>query len=678
MHANPLLQEWDGPFQTPHFDQIDDNDFMPAFCEAMKSSRSNIEAIASNSDESTFENTIAALDLAEDNLVQVCDIFFNLAHSDSNEKRQEIEQEIAPTLADFESETVMNQDLFARVEEVWDKRESEGLTEEQLRVLEVCRQRFVRAGAALKGAARQRFAEIMSRLAELGTAFSQNLLADEADWSMRITDDQLSGLPAFVIEAARVAARERGIDGYAITLNRSHIEPFLQFSRDRDLRKRAVEAWNQRGKNGGKTDNLGIIAETLHLRTEMAELLGFASYAEYKLEIEMAKTPDAVQRLLDHVWVPAKEQAEKDARILQASMKDDGIEDSLKSWDWRFYSERRRNSEHGLDEAEIKQHFQLDLIRDAAFECARRLFGLTFHPLDIPLYHVDCLAWEVRQAGKTKAVFIGDYYARPAKRSGAWCSTFRDQRRIGGRRQPIVVNTCNFAKPAEGDPCLLSFNDARTLFHEFGHALHGILSNVDYPSVSGLSVARDFVELPSQLFESWLEDPEILSRFALHAKTGKPIPDKLKDRLLAARNYDQGFATVEYLACAFVDLDLHSGRAPNDPISRQSEVLEQIKMPDAILMRHAAPHFAHVFAGSGYAAGYYSYLWSDVLAADAADAFDETGDKFDSGTAKRLEKYILSTGGSRPPEDLYKAFRGRLPEVGSLLRKRGFVSHLNS
>ena len=678
MHENPLLRPWDGPFQTPRFDQIVDDDFMSAFSEAMKASRSSIDAIARNPEEANFTNTIEALELSEDSLRRVFDVFSNLADSDSNEQRRGIERKIAPQLADHVSETVMNQDLFDRIERVWNQRESEVLTAEQFRVLEFCRRNFVRSGAALQGETRQRFAKIKSRLAEIGTAFSQNLLADEANWWMPITEDQISGLPAFVIDAAREAASARGIDGYAITLNRSHIEPFLQFSQDRALRKKAVEAWNRRGMNSGDTDNQELIAETLRLRNEMAELLGFPSYAAYKLETEMAKTPDAVRKLLDDVWEPAREQAEKDARILQASMKEDGIDGCLEPWDWRFYSERRRRSEHDLDESEIQRYFQLDLMREAAFECASRLFGLSFHPLDIPLYHPDCLAWEMRKDGRRRAVFIGDYFARASKRSGAWCSSFQNQRKVGGERHPVVVNVCNFAKPAEGQPCLLSFNDARTLFHEFGHALHALLSDVVYPSVSGTSVARDFVELPSQLFESWLEEPAILSRFALHAETGKPIPDELRDRLLSARNYDQGFATAEYLACAFVDLDFHSGQAPHDPIARQAAVLAEIQMPGAILMRHAAPHFAHVFSGSGYAAAYYSYLWSEIMAADAANAFEESGNAFDQDTARKLETCILSTGGSRPPEDLYIAFRGRLPEVGSLLRKRGFVANPQS
>ena len=470
MHENPLLREWDGPFQTPRFDQFSDSDFLEAFSLAIIRSRANIDAIANSAEQASFENTVEALELADDDLERVQAVFFNLANSDSNDERRKIEREIAPRLADHASETFMNQALFDRIEAVWKTRDSANLNPEQSRVLELCRRQFLRSGAALQGAARKRFAGIKSRLAELEAEFCQNLLADEAEWSMQITDVQASRLPPFLTEAAKGAASERGIDGYVITLNRSLIEPFLQFSPDRDLRRRAVEAWNRCGMNGGDSDNRAIIAETLRLRGEMAGLLGFPSFAAFKLETEMAKSPDTVRKLLEQVWKPAREQAGKDAEILQAALMEDGIKDRLKPWDWRFYSERRRRLEHDLDETETKRYFQSGRVRDAAFECARRLFGLSFHPIDIPLYHSDCQAWEVRKNGTSKAVFIADYFARASKRSGAWCSSFRVQGKLGGERQPIVVNVCNFAKPAASNPCLLSFDDARTLFHEFGHA----------------------------------------------------------------------------------------------------------------------------------------------------------------------------------------------------------------
>jgi peptidyl-dipeptidase Dcp len=426
-----------------------------------------------------------------------------------------------------------------------------------------------------------------------------------------------------------------------------------------------------RGANGGDTDNRAIAAEILTLREERARLLGYDTFAAYKLETEMAKTPEAVRDLLMAVWDPARAQAEADADVLTKMMQADGINGPLQAWDWRYYSEKRRKAEHDLDEAELKPYFQLDRMIEASFACANRLFGLEFTPLDIPLYHPDCRAWEVTRGGAHVAVFIGDYFARGSKRSGAWCSAMRSQTKFPETQAPVVINVCNFAK---GDPALLSFDDARTLFHEFGHALHQMLSDVTYESISGTSVARDFVELPSQLYEHWLTVPQVLAEFATHAETGAPMPRDMLDRLLAAETYDMGFQTVEYVASALVDLAFHDGAAPADPMVRQAEVLAGLGMPAAIGMRHATPHFAHVFSGDGYSSGYYSYMWSEVMDADAFAAFQEAGDAFDADRAKALEANILSTGGSREADDLYVAFRGRLPGVEALLKGRGLTA----
>uniref|UniRef100_UPI0040539CF0 M3 family metallopeptidase n=1 Tax=Roseicyclus sp. TaxID=1914329 RepID=UPI0040539CF0 len=453
-----------------------------------------------------------------------------------------------------------------------------------------------------------------------------------------------------------------------VTLSRSLIVPFLQFSPRRDLRERAYRAWTARGMNGGASDNRALTAEILALRAERAALLGYESFATYKLETEMAGNPQAVRDLLMAVWEPARAQADADAARLTRMLHDDGINDALAPWDWRYYSEKRRLAEHDLDEAELKPYFQLDAMIAAAFDSATRLFGLEFRPLDVALYHPDARAWEVTRRGSHVAVFVGDYFARGSKRSGAWCSAMRSQRKLGGDVRPIVVNVCNFAK---GDPCLLSYDDARTLFHEFGHALHQMLSNVTYGSISGTSVARDFVELPSQLYEHWLEVPEVLDRHARHAVTGAAMPVALRDRLLAARTYDMGFQTVEYVASALVDLDFHDGQAPADPMAAEAATLARIGMPAAIGMRHATPHFAHVFSGDGYSAGYYSYMWSEVMDADAFAAFEEVGDPFDPATAARLERFILSAGGSAEADQLYTAFRGRMPGVEALLKGRG-------
>ena len=433
---------------------------------------------------------------------------------------------------------------------------------------------------------------------------------------------------------------------------------------------RSYEAWVARGANGGATDNRAIAAETLALRHERATLLGHANFARYKLETEMARSPEAVRDLLMRVWAPARAAAEKDAAAMEAMLHADGFAGPLEPWDWRFYAEKRRLALHDFDEAALKPYLSLDAMVAAAFDVAGRLFGLEFRPLDVPLYHPDARAWEVTRDGRHLAVFIGDYFARSSKRSGAWMSSFRDQSRLDGEVRPIVVNVCNFAK---GSPALLSWDDARTLFHEFGHALHGMLTDTRYKFISGTSVARDFVELPSQLYEHWLEVPEVIESHARHWQTGEVMPAELRAKLKGAATWDQGFATVEFVASALVDLEFHDGPPPADPMQKQAEVLESIGLPRAIRMRHATPHFAHVFAGDGYSSGYYSYMWSEVMDADAFAAFEETGDAFDPETARRLEKFILSAGGSDEAETLYTAFRGAMPGVEALLKGRGLV-----
>lgn len=671
--TNPLLEPWTGRFSLPPFAHIQDEDFGPAFEAGLAEARRNIAAIANASEAPTFANAIEAMELAEETLDRVSGVFYNLVGADSTPAREALQSDLAPKLAAFSSEVTMNAALFARIETLWRARDTLALTDEQLRVLELYRRMFIRAGAALDEAGRKRMAEVKERLAVLSTKFSQNLLADERDWFLPLADADLEGLPDFVVAAARASAEERGREGHVLTLSRSLIVPFLQFSPRRDLREKAYRAWVARGANGGESDNRAIAAEILKLREERAKLLGYESFAAYKLEPEMAKTPAAVRDLLMRVWKPARKKAEADAAILTGMMHKDGINGDLEAWDWRYYSEKRRLAEHDLDEAELKPYFGLDAMIEASFDTAHRLFGLEFKPLDVPLYHADARAWEVTRNGRHVAVFIGDYFARGSKRSGAWCSSFRGQRKLGGEQRPVVVNVCNFAKPAKGEPALLSWEDAGTLFHEFGHALHAMLSDVTYGFISGTSVARDFVELPSQLYEHWLEVPEVLDRHARHAKTGKPMPAALRDRLIAASTYDQGFATVEYIASALVDLAFHEGAAPADPMAVQARVLEGIGMPAAISMRHATPHFAHVFSGDGYSSGYYSYMWSEVMDADAFDAFREAGSAFDPATAKRLETSILSAGGSREADVLYREFRGRMPGVEPLLRGRGLV-----
>ena len=668
--TNALLSDWTSEFEMPPFAEITDEDFGSAFDTALLEARGKIAKIAENPEAPSFQNTIEAMELADGLLDKVAGIFYNLASADSNPAREALMRELAPKMSAYSSEIMMNEALFQRVRTLWDAREGLDLGAEQARVLELYHRMFMRSGSAVEGDDRERLKNVKSRLAVLGTQFTQNLLADERDWFMDLTEDDLAGLPNFVIDAARAAGVERNRPGPVVTLSRSLIVPFLQFSPRRDLRKKAFAAWTARGANGGETDNREIAAETLALRQERASILGYNSFADFKLETEMAKTPRAVQDLLMRVWEPAKRQADADSKVLQAMMAEDGINDDLAPYDWRYYSEKRRKAEHDLDEAELKPYFQLDRMIEAAFDAANRLFGLEFRALDIPLYHSDARAWEVTRNGEHLAVFIGDYFARSSKRSGAWCSAMRSQKKLGGNTRPVVLNICNFTK---GDPALLSYDDARTLFHEFGHALHQMLSDVSYGYISGTSVARDFVELPSQLYEHWLEVPEVLQKFATHAETGEPIPSALLDRLLAAQTYDMGFATVEYVASALVDLAFHKEDAPEDPMAKQAEVLTNIGMPAAITMRHATPHFAHVFAGDGYSSGYYSYMWSEVMDADAFEAFREAGDPFDAETAKKLETHILSAGGSKEADVLYTAFRGRMPGVDALLKGRGLL-----
>ncbi|MEL6100289.1 MAG: M3 family metallopeptidase [Pseudomonadota bacterium] len=669
--TNPLLEDWSTPFEVPPFDRITDDDFAPAVEDALTRHRRETDAIATSDADPDFANTIEALEAAGRDLGKVLGVFFNVAGADSNPAREALQRDFSPKLAAHYAEISANKALFARVAAIWDRRDDLELTGEQARVLMLTHRGFVRAGAALEGAAETRMKEIKGRLAELGTAFTQNLLADERDWYMELDGNDLVGLPQFVVEAAKAAGDEKGAGGPVVTLSRSIIVPFLQFSPRRELRERAYNAWTARGANGGETDNRAIAAEILKLREERATLLGYDSFAAYKLETEMAKTPAAVRDLLMQVWEPAKAQANADAWVLGQMMQNDGVQGELEPWDWRYYAEKRRKELHDLDEAELKPYLQLENMIEAAFSCAKRLFDLDFEPLDIPLYHPDCRAWEVTRDGEHLAVFVGDYFARGSKRSGAWCSAMRSQAKYPEDQAPIVVNVCNFAK---GDPALLSYDDARTLFHEFGHALHQMLSDVTYESVSGTSVARDFVELPSQLYEHWLDLPQVLQSHAIHAETGEPMPQVMIDRVIKASTYDMGFQTVEYIASALVDLGFHDGPAPADPMQKQAEMLAEIDMPRAIDMRHATPHFAHVFAGDGYSSGYYSYMWSEVMDADAFEAFEETGDAFDPDKAKALEEFILSTGGSRDAEELYVAFRGRLPGVDALLKGRGLAA----
>jgi peptidyl-dipeptidase Dcp len=678
-NANPLLGAWTGPAETPPFAAIRPEHFRPAFDEAMAENMAEIETIAGNTEAASFANTIAALERSGRALARVSAVFSALAGAHTNDAILALEREMSPRLAAHRNRIHLHGGLYARIKELWNRHAELGLSPEQARVLERYELNFRRAGAGLDAAGKARIAEIGERLATLGTAFSQNVLADEQSYALVLeTEDDLAGLAAAQRTSAREAAQERGLPGkYAITLSRSSVEPFLQSSTRRDLREKAYLAWIARGDGGGATDNKAIIAETVRLRAERAHLLGYPDFAHYRLDDAMAKTPEAVRALLERVWKPARDRAMTDRDALQALAQAEGGNFALAPWDWRFYAEKLRKARFDIDLTEIAPYLSLDKMIEAAFDTAGRLFGLAFRERhDVPVWHPDVRVWEVTgPGGKSLGLFFGDYFARSSKRSGAWMTTLRTQEKLAGDIRPLVVNVMNFAKAGAGEPTLLSFDDARTLFHEFGHGLHGLLSDVTYPAISCTKVATDFVELPSQLYEHWLEQPQVLRRFARHYKTGEPMPEDLLARVIAARTFNQGFATVEYLASALVDLEFHLLASPDalDPAAFETEVLGKIGMPAEIAMRHRSPHFLHVFSGGGYASGYYSYMWSEVLDADAFEAFKETGDVFDPGTAARLRDDILAAGGSRDPADAYKAFRGRLPTPDALLRKRGFA-----
>ncbi len=672
--TNPLIEKWDNEFEIPPFHKIKDDHFEEAFALAIEEARQNYANIYLNKNPPNFQNTIEEIEKAEQLLDKVCRVFFNLTGTDSNVERQNIQLKIAPQLAQFSSEILMNSRLWLRIKEIFNNRDNLTLSDEQYRIVYLYQQMFIKAGAELSQSKKRRYKTIMSELAILGTKFSQNLLADENSWQMELTIKDLEGLPNFLKDALALAAQvKKSNHSYILTLNRSLVVPFLQFSPNRHLRQKAHQAWASRGNNNNSNNNLEVIIKILKLREERAKLLGYKSFSDFKLENQMAKSPKNVESLLMSVWKPAVFKAKKDNRQLQNLLVEDGINDSLQPWDWRYYAEKRRAKDYDINEVEIKSHFQLHKLIEAVFYCAKRLFNLDFEEISLKLHNEKAKCWKVTQNGEYLALFVGDYFTRDTKRSGAWCSSFKSQSKFNGNKRPIVLNVCNFDLPKEGNPCLLSFDEASTLFHEFGHALHVILSNVTYPSVSGTSVARDFVELPSQLFEHWLEVPEILEKFAINYETQKPISKKLIQKLLDSKNIDQGFSTVEYLASAIVDLNFHNASSPKDPLKLQKEILKGIDMPLAIEMRHSATQFAHIFAGDGYSSGYYSYMWSEVMDADAFKAFEETNNPFDPNVAKSLLNCILSKGGSVAPEEAYINFRGKLPDVNALLQQRNLV-----
>lgn len=673
---NPLLQPWSTPYAIAPFALVRPEHFEPALEHAMREHRDEIAAIADETAEPSFDNTIAALDRAGRSLARVDSLLSNLVSAETSPALQAVDRAMTPRLAAHFHAVRTNAQLFARIDALYARRDALGLDPESLRMLERVHLDFVRTGARLDAPARARLAQIAEQKASLSTQFEQNVLADEAAYALVLsTEDELAGMPAFLRDAARTAAAERGLDGkWAITLSRSLIVPFLMYSERRALREQAFRAWISRGEHEGPTDNRALARALLALRTEQAKLHGYDNYAQYALVDRMAQTPARALELLRKVWAPARERATQERDALAEEARALGYTHAIEPWDWRFFAEKVRQRRYELDEVELKAYFSLDAMIAAMFDCAQQLFGLRFERReDIVAYHPDVRVYEVfARNGTAVGLFLSDNFARPSKMGGAWMSAYRSQSRNGGDTLPIIANHNNFAK---GSPTLLSLDDAHTLFHEFGHGLHGLLSSVQYARLSGTSVLQDFVELPSQIFEHWIDQPQVLRKHARHYHTGEPIPDELVARVKRARRFNQGFETVEYAACALLDLALHSRGDEEgvDITAFEREELARIEMPREIVLRHRLPHFGHLFSGDSYAAGYYVYLWAEVLDADGFDAFVEAGDIFDPTVADRLHRFVYAAGNTVEPGAAYRAFRGRDPVVTPLLAKRGLL-----
>ena len=683
--ATPLNLPWAGPYGgVPPFDRARVVDFAPAVEQAMAEQLVAIDRIAADPAPPTFANTIAAAERAGRPLDRVLTVYGVFCSSLSDEPLQAVERDLAPKLAAFQDRIVQNAGFFRRVAAVHESADEAGLEAEERRAAKVLFTNLVLAGARLAPEEQAELASINEQLASLHTTFAQHVLAEESGQAIVLDDEgDLAGLPEVARRAAAEAAEERGRAGsWAIPNTRSSVEPFLTFSERRDLRERVWRMFVDRGDRGNDTDTKQLVTRILALRGRRAKLLGFPSHAHWRLEDSMAKTPERAIELMEAVWRPAVRRVREEVVDMQAIADAEHAGIRIAPWDYRFYAEKVRQARYDLDEAEVTPYLQLDRLREGMFFVAERLFGLSFAPVtdgSVPVFHPDVRVWEVRRPdGRTAGLWYFDPYARAGKKSGAWMSDYRPQERLDGPVIPIVSNNCNFVKPPPGEPALVSWDDATTLFHEFGHALHGLCSDVTLPSLAGTRVARDYVELPSQLLEHWLSTPEVLGRFAVHCRTGEPIPADLVDRIRRAETFNAGFRTVEFLASAIVDMRLHlAGAEPIDPAAFERTTLEAIGMPAEIVMRHRIPHFSHIFADDGYSAGYYSYLWADTLTADAWEAFTEAGGPWDEAVAERLRRHVLSAGNSIPPEEGYRGFRGRDATIDALMRKRGFAPPAN-
>ena len=677
---NPLTDKWGGPYGgIPPFDRVKIADFKPALETAMSEKLSEVERIASNSEKPTFDNTIAALERTGRSLDRVQTVYGVWGSTMNGPEFQAVQREMAPRLAAFNDKITQNEALFRRIEAVYNSPDKSKWTPEQQRLAWLYYTNFVRAGAKLKPEAKTRLSEINQKLAGLYTSFGQNVLTDETDQFLVIkTEAELAGLPQSVRDAAAAAAATKKMPGaWVITNTRSSVDPFLTYSERRELREKAWRMFVNRGDGGGKTDNNANITEILQLRAERARLLGYPTHAHWRLENTMAKTPERALELMEAVWKPAVARVREEVADMQALADKEGAKIKIEPWDYRYYAEKVRKARYDLDQNEVKPYLQLEKLREGMFWVAGELFGFNFTPVtNVPVYHPDVRVWEVTDKATKRHVGLWyfDPYAREGKRSGAWMNAYRPQQRNEGDVTTIVSNNSNFVKGKPGEPVLISWDDAETLFHEFGHALHGLNSSVTYPSLAGTAVPRDYVEFPSQLLEHWLLTPEVLQKFAVHYQTGKPIPKDLVERIERASTFNEGFATTEYLSSALVDMKLHlAGSRKIDPDAFERETLAQLGMPAELVMRHRTPQFGHVFSGDSYSAGYYSYLWSDVLTADAYGAFTEGGGPYDKAVAQRLRQYIFSVGNTTDPAEAYRAFRGRDPRIDALMRKRGFT-----
>ena len=682
---NPLLQTWTGPYSgVPPFDKVRVEHFVPALETAMAENLREIDRIAADPAAPTFENTIAAMERSGRTLDRVGTVYGIWSSNMNSPEFQPIEREMAPKLAAFSDQITQNGALFRRIEAVYNSPAKSQLTPEQQRLTWLTYTNFVRAGAKLDQAKKTRLSAINQELAGLYTRFSQNVLADETDQTLVIDNAaDLAGLPQSLRDSAAQAASSRNMAGkWVITNTRSSVDPFLTYSSNRGLREKAWRMFVNRGDNGGEHDNNATITDILRLRAERANLLGYPTHAHWRLENAMAKNPERAMELMEAVWTPAVARVKEEVRDMQLVANKERANITIEPWDYRYYAEKVRKAKYDLDQNEVKQYLQLDKLRDAIHWVAGELFNFNFTAVNsVPVYHPDVKVWEVtdKTSGKHIGLWYFDPFARPGKRSGAWMNSYRTQERFDRDITTIVSNNSNFVKGNPGEPVLISWDDAETMFHEFGHALHGLASNVTYPSVSGTAVARDYVEFPSQLLEHWLSTPEVLQRFAVHYQTGKPIPQSLVDRIEKASTFNEGFATTEYLASALVDMKMHlAGNQRIDPDAFERETLRELGMPREIVMRHRTPQFLHVFAGDGYSAGYYSYLWSDVLTADAAEAFREGSGFYDPSVASRLRSNIFSIGNTRDPAEGYRQFRGRDPKIDALMRKRGFPAPMTS